>query len=151
MLLMKGSVFEDLLSGTGAVAEIQRRAAEGFLAAAESSGFLTSVPQNTTPHKMVVGVASYSLSELRMLDQLRERMRIHEGLSQTSVVVFDVLNCLTEDDFEKFVPGIGRVLQTPVIGYWIHGVVIKLATGFDAVEFLNGLFTEPLVDHDLRE
>ena len=34
------------------------------------------------------------------------------------VQVFSVLDCHAQEDFEKFIPGIGNVFQTPVVGFW---------------------------------
>ncbi|HUR52636.1 MAG TPA: hypothetical protein VMZ71_00765 [Gemmataceae bacterium] len=49
----------------------------------------------------------------------------------TRVDVFDTAVCATHDDFAKFVPGLGQVLQTPAVGFWVDGRLVETAQGYD--------------------
>jgi hypothetical protein len=77
--------------------------------------------------RILLGVGSYSMADLALLDNL------NEAHGQESIWprldVFDVLECRSIQDFEKYVPGIGKVYQTPVVGYWEEGLLKEKAWG----------------------
>ena len=77
--------------------------------------------------RLLIGVAPYSISDLRLLDQLLNIAFEHKG--KIAIDVFDVLSCTTMRDFDKYVPGIGQVFQTPVIGAWHDGMLVEAASG----------------------
>jgi hypothetical protein len=81
-------------------------------------------PPNGTADKLVVGVASWSKSDLALLDELDAFAASHPGVR---VCVFDVDRIGGE--FERFVPGIGEVVRTPVVGRWSAGVLVERGTG----------------------
>jgi hypothetical protein len=76
--------------------------------------------------RVLVGIATWSLYDLALLDQLQTTLT---SGNQTTIDVFDVDNCQGSGDFEGYVPGIGRVLQPPVVGVWRDGQQIKSAWG----------------------
>ena len=80
----------------------------------------------------IVGIASYSADELGLLDQLEDFLETASP-GTTDLEVFDVLSCGQMSDFEKFIPGIGDVYQTPIIGVISDGKLIDHATGFSDV------------------
>ncbi len=41
------------------------------------------------------------------------------------------------EDFEKYVPGIGKVFQTPVVGYWEDGLLKEKAWGKKGRDLLS--------------
>jgi hypothetical protein len=89
-------------------------------------------PLPATGRHFIVGVASYSADELGLLDQLQdflEKAKIH-GID---VEVFDVLSCGQMGDFEKFIPGIGGVYRTPIVGVVSDGKLIDHASGLSDV------------------
>ena len=75
----------------------------------------------------VVGIAFYSLPDLKFLDQLVLACR--DKKLGNSVIVFDVLSCKTMTDFEKLIPGVGSVYQTPVVGIWRDGELVETGIG----------------------
>jgi hypothetical protein len=103
--------------------------------------------------RLVIGAATYSRYEMCMLDLVAETLirenarRIQAGGSVSAnlpagalayvqvpsaplrVEVFSTLNCLSQSDFQKYIPGIERVLQTPVVGYYEDGALRETATG----------------------
>ncbi len=46
------------------------------------------------------------------------------------VEIFSTLDCLSQSEFEKCIPGIEPVIQTPVVGFYDDGVLRETATGF---------------------
>lgn len=99
--------------------------------------------------RLLIGFASYSRYDMRLLDlicgalEVSAQARHHVapaiplggfGLVRlppqpARVGVFSVLDCKSQSDFDKYIPGIGSVLQTPVVGLWVDGVLQKRATG----------------------
>ncbi len=78
--------------------------------------------------RLLIGVATYSLSDMRLLDVVDEALR--RGREPTlRVDVFSIQECKTQDDFDYYIPGIGKVFQTPVVGIWHHGLVMEKAFG----------------------
>jgi hypothetical protein len=75
----------------------------------------------------VIGIAFYSLHDLEFLDQFLARRKTNR--SQLAALVFDVLDLKEMADFERIIPGIGTVLQTPVIGVWKDGSLMAKGTG----------------------
>jgi hypothetical protein len=81
--------------------------------------------------RTLLGIAPYSLPDLQLLDALKEVVA-QNPVSGQWVQVFDVLSCADMDDFDQYIPGIGHVYQTPVIGIWENGALIQKATGVKA-------------------
>jgi hypothetical protein len=82
--------------------------------------------ENRVP-RILLGVASYSVADLALLDMVDEA---HGHASAwPRIDVFDVVECRSMEDFEKYVPGIGKVFQTPVVGLWEEGVLKEKAWG----------------------
>ncbi len=77
--------------------------------------------------RILLGVASYSVADLALLDTLNEALGLGSGWPRLDV--FNVLECRSIQDFEKYVPGIGKVFQTPVVGYWEEGLLKEKAWG----------------------
>lgn len=84
----------------------------------------------TTAQRTLIGVAPYSLPDLKLLDALKESLSKNTHLGER-IDVLDVLRCAAED-FEQCIPGIGRVFQTPVVGIWENGVLTQHASGAKA-------------------
>jgi hypothetical protein len=101
--------------------------------------------------RLLIGVAHWSGYDMELLDLLEEPpspQRFTGVLSGTGVRggmmglptvpiptrpqvdVFDVAQCRSEADFDLFIPGTGRVLQTPVVGLWVDGHLVEKASGF---------------------
>jgi len=125
--------------------DVAHRAFQDILA---QSAFHTWIPGNSIPlrgTRVLIGVgASFSLPDLALLDQIHP---IVEKLAGATVEVFDasdVRNVATPSDFEKFIPGIGKVFHTPVIGVWSEGKLIISASGYEAREFVKTRLHEML-------
>lgn len=87
--------------------------------------------------RLLIGLASYSSYELELAQEIVDRsdQRPKDILLQ----LFDVLDVQDMDDFQSYIPGVGNVYQTPVIGVWKNGVLTDKAQGFDARQLARRL------------
>jgi hypothetical protein len=60
------------------------------------------------------------------------------------VEVFNVADCHSMEEFERYVPGIGSVYHTPVAGLWSDGKPVEKGTGKAARDLIARLFGEPI-------
>lgn len=107
---------EEQQRASAALPGVVSRSAMHWLAAPDSV--------NGAGEKLVVGVAVWSRYDLALLDELNHFAEQHPGVR---VYVFDVDRVGSE--FERYVPGIGEVMQTPVVGHWKGGVQVEKGTG----------------------
>src|SRR5207249_3483682 len=56
-----------------------------------------------------------------------------------TVEVFNVADCSPPETFDRYVPGIGHVFQTPVVGLWSEGHLVDKATGRAGRELVAGV------------
>lgn len=80
------------------------------------------------PWRTLIGIAAYSRPDLQLLDAVKEALVTNPD-SEESVQIFDVLACAQMNDFDKFIPGIGKVYQTPVLGIWQNGSLVRKESG----------------------
>lgn len=136
--------FVDLLAG-GAVkspSEQQLCAQECLPIAISSSNLNVWKPGDSFAkqgRRILVGVATYSIADLCLLDALNELLNSNT-LGCDRVDVFNVLDCRTTADFDEYVPTIGTVFQTPVVGVWEGGVLKEKASGAAARNLLYRLY-----------
>ncbi len=89
--------------------------------------------------RTLIGVATYSLLDLYMLDQVDEAID-SSTVHPRRVDVFDVSECRSMADLEGYVPGIGEVFQTPIVGIWDDGAPSANAWGAAARDLIGRLF-----------
>ena len=87
----------------------------------------------------MIGFAPYSRIDLKLLDHVDNALG-KDAKDPIRVDVFNVLECTTMEDFGRYIPGIGKVFQTPVAGVWIDGVLIEKACGRDARHLIKRTF-----------
>jgi len=75
------------------------------------------------------------MHDLELLDAIEARLTA-EGRNET-IYLFDVSAFPDFKDFEKYLPGIGRVYQTPVVGSWKDGVLKERLSGAVARAWLS--------------
>ncbi len=95
-------------------------------------------PPNGTTDKLVIGVATWSRYDLALLDDLAAFATSHPGVR---VCVFDVDR--VGGEFERFVPGVGVVVQTPVVGLWSGGVLLERGSGSAGREIARRMMATP--------
>jgi len=91
-----------------------------------------------TGARILIGVVTWSLYDLDLLDTLDQSTFDHD-----TVHVFDLDSCATQSDIENYIPGIGKVCQTPVLGYWQDGQQLHREQGAAARDWLRNRYTLP--------
>jgi hypothetical protein len=81
--------------------------------------------------RLLLGIATYSENDMRLLDLVEESQMRHDGDSLW-VDVFNTLEWKSRQDLDKYIPGLGDVYQTPVFGLWEDGRLNEQAWGKDA-------------------
>jgi hypothetical protein len=115
--------------------EVQKMVRSHFPKQVSQSKFKLRKPSDSFPlsgKHFIIGVATYSVKDLGLLDQLEESLE-NSDQDIPDIKVFDVLDCETMGDFDKFIPGIQSVYRTPVIGVILDGKLIDHATGLSEV------------------
>jgi hypothetical protein len=97
---------------------------------------------------LLVGVAVWSGYDMNMLDHL-DRAVAAGRRPDTPVYVFDTDAVSSREEFEAFLPGIGFVHHTPIIGYWESGELVDKACGFHGRQIVARLFG--IEEHVLHE
>jgi hypothetical protein len=89
--------------------------------------------------RLLIGIAPYSIYDLRLLDAINDRTA--SGEISDRIDVFDILNCEKMTDLDSYVPGIGIAYQTPVVGIWIDGILKQKCSGHQARQLLISMYT----------
>lgn len=77
--------------------------------------------------RILVGIVTWSVYELRLLDALNEAL---SGENRTERVdIFDLDLFPTQEKISAFVPNIGRIIHPPIVGIWQDGKQILQASG----------------------
>ena len=111
--------------------DAQRRAGQ-LLPKCVSESQLTwwtpSDPFPTVGVRILIGVAVWSMHDLKLLDAVDTAMR---ELTRTKPVVhvFDV-DTIWQPMWDLCIPGIGAPSQTPVVGLWIDDVLQQYGCGY---------------------
>jgi hypothetical protein len=80
-----------------------------------------------------LGVATWSLYDMELLDVFEAKLST-ETLKER-IFVFDV-DSFDWVDFEKHLPGIGKIFHPPIVGSWNQGVLEEKLSGARAREWL---------------
>jgi hypothetical protein len=95
--------------------------------------------------RLLIGVATWSEQDMRWLDALSVRAARH--LDTVRLDVFNVAECKSPHEFARYIPGIGQVFHTPVVGLWVGGQLSGKGsgkTGRDLVAQVCGADVEAL-------
>jgi hypothetical protein len=111
--------------------------------------------------RLLVGVATWSGYDMRLLDILAERqiqggvrvsdddMRLLDimaegqqqgGIRISDVDVFNINNCRGHADFRLYIPSLRLVLQTPAVGIWVMGKLNWIGQGAEARDLVAHMF-----------
>jgi hypothetical protein len=106
-----------------------------FVAKSKFSIWKLGDPIPQKGERLLIGVApGWWAPDLRLLDALHEK--ITEEHSE-AIQLFDVIKCRTLEDLENHIPGIGRGIVTPFVGYWKDGDLLIKKSGLDARNWLK--------------
>ena len=110
---------------------------ESFAERVRASHFRLMPPTsaNGSKNRLLVGVALWSRADMELLDGLDE--------AALGATLFDVSLCRSQEDFDRIIPGITPVFQTPVVGHWDGTQLLWKGSGAEAREYLNALCTTP--------
>ena len=107
-----------------------------------SSPFHLWRPGDPVPERgdrYLIGVATWSGYDMRLLDVIAEALR-RNRVDPPAIDVFNTAECRQQQDFDRYISGIGTVLQTPVVGYWNNGHLADSEQAYAALDFLAGVF-----------
>jgi hypothetical protein len=113
---------------------------------------VAGAPVSPAAKSLVLGVATHSEADMRLLDLVADALMKQEArrlnvLAQRQVSVpgavgfiqgppaplrvevFSARDCRTHEDFARYIPGIGKVYQTPAVGFWVDGELREKAWG----------------------
>ena len=132
--------FRDLLGANNHLppGEQQRLASQLLPAAVASTRMSMWSPGESFPTsgtRVLIGVVVWSMYDLDLLDDLDPELFGHD-----SVYVFDADSCKQMSDFEKYIPGIGNVFQTPVVGLWQDGELLYCEQGAAARNWIRNRY-----------
>jgi hypothetical protein len=94
-------------------------------------------PVTNLPRRVLIGIATWSRYDLKLIDSLVESLNWARAADE-QIYVFDVDEVVHLDPqasrhgFERYIPGIGKVFNSPVVGIWENGVLRQKATGSEA-------------------
>jgi hypothetical protein len=129
--------FTDLLPGSGHPAEEQQEAYRRLPFVLSQSPLHYWSPEEEVyaqGTRFLVGVATWSHYDLKLLDALDKALA--KGKSKDRVDVFNIDNCRTMEDLERYIPEAGKMYQTPMVAEWRDGVKIQQACGYAGIEIL---------------
>jgi hypothetical protein len=114
--------FIDLLSGNADIHPVKQQSLAGtlFPEVLRNSNLLPwrHAIEPMQGLRVVIGIAAnYSLPDLEFLDAIDEVLR-QDVAYRGAIEVFNALETSQMEDFEKYIPGITPVVQTPVAGSW---------------------------------
>ena len=133
--------FRDLLQARAGLTlrERQESATRSFPVVVAGSPFKLWSPDHPIASqgtRLLIGVATYSEPDLKLLDLVGEALE--RGGENTPIIeVFNTLDCHSHADFERYIPGIGKVFQTPAVGVWQNGVLVTKASGRSARDVIR--------------
>ena len=80
--------------------------------------------------RLLVGLARWSGYDMRLLDRAAAAMA--QGPPDLVMDVFDLDAVHTPAGFDRYIPGLGDVLISPVAGLWEGGRLVRTAVGHPA-------------------
>jgi len=126
--------------GEGSLGLSQKNLDARFPSVVSTSPFRLWSPGNPIPAKgkrLLIGVATWSAYDMKLLDAVSQALQ--RPVLDLTVEVFNVADCSSPEAFDQYVPGIGRVFQTPVVGLWSDGNLVDKATGRAGRELVAGV------------
>ena len=123
--------FESLLYGSGNPADVQERANQKlpFLLTKSNLHFWRlgdAIVSHST--RFLVGIAVWSLYDLRLLDALDAAFS--NGKRTEHIDVFNLDSCRTQEEILAYFPHIDKVVHTPIVGVWRDGKQIRQGSSY---------------------
>ena len=83
----------------------------------------------TSGQFLLVGIATWSGYDMMLLDAIERSTGNPDAIG-----VFDTAHCKSNEDFEAWIPSIGIVYQSPVVGLWDNGKLVARGSGHEGRE-----------------
>jgi hypothetical protein len=98
-------------------------------------------PFVTTGTRILLGVGpAYSRPDLALVESIVKRLK-ENPQSDLTIELFDILDVPDMRSMGDFVPGIGNVYHTPVIGVWRNGTLEEKGSGHIATKIAVRVFS----------
>ncbi len=89
--------------------------------------------------RFLIGVATWSGYDMRLLDVIAEAL--HQDLHDPPILdVFNTADCRQQQDFHRYIDRLSEIHHTPVAGLWHDGRLDWSGQGYEAREFIAGMF-----------
>ena len=126
------TMFHELLDNAGRLepGPLQTAARQRFPSIVKRSHLERRVVGDPVPCNgkyIIIGIASYSPRDLRLLDEVDAAYRLWKDVAK--VAVFDLMECRDRNDVERFLLNSADVKQTPVVEIWDGGQLMTFQTG----------------------
>ena len=94
-------------------------------------------PVPTTGYGILIGIVSWSGYDLRLLDALAQPRTVR-GRERIDVLDIDAAGRSSGSYayFDRLIPGIGKIYQTPIVGVWNDGALMQKGSGAAGREFI---------------
>lgn len=89
--------------------------------------------------RVLLGVATWSGYDMRLLDVIASRLS-RPRTAPIQVDLFNTADCKRGSDFKQYIPRIGEVLVTPVVGVWRDGRLEEKGTGAEGRNLVALMF-----------
>jgi hypothetical protein len=113
-------------------AEAQAESDQLFPLAVRDSNLRLWRPGDPIPSRgtrLLVGIATWSGYDLRLLDVLDELVAQHRA-NKLVIEVFNTAGLLPEE-LNSYIPGLSSPHHTPFVGVWIDGALQQKASGYE--------------------
>jgi hypothetical protein len=80
--------------------------------------------------RLLIGVTQWSRDDLEVLDA------VCEVVKGDQLDMFILGECKSQAEIEDYVPGVGPVFQSPVVGVWEDGILVDKGSGWEAKQLL---------------
>jgi hypothetical protein len=137
--------FEELILKQGNPAEVQenaRRQLASILAQSKLHMWRLDDPIPKQGMRLLIGIAVWSVYDMRLLDALDQVLS--EMKRPERVDIFNVDDCSTMECLQDYVPRVGKIFHTPVVGIWQNGEQVEQGSGAMAREMVTDHFG---IDH----
>lgn len=93
-------------------------------------------PVQNCGSRFLIGLApSFSLLDLRFADILNESLSINQHI-KTRIDLFAVEDIKDLNSIQLYYPGLEHIPTTPVVGYWLDGLLQTIRFGGNAINFV---------------
>ena len=119
------------------VAEQQQKARTTFLSLIDESAFHSYRigDPHTAMVSLVLGVETWNGYDMALLDRIDAPISRIDP-SRLMVSLFDLDECLSHDDVRERIPGIDDAVQSPVLGLWADGQLVRTMWGHEARDLI---------------